>query len=273
MGRPRDAETAGRVSEGKDSCHIYDPISVDGFMRRKVESGTFMRPRRRITLISSPGERHRGRLVCGNLVLSCAIGRSGVAHLKREGDGATPAGRLRLTGICWRADRLLRPPTALPVRAMRKNDGWCEAPRHGSYNRSIRLPSAAGHETMWRDDNLYDIVGVFDWNATPRVSYRGSAIFLHLCRPGLAPTAGCIALRLGDLRRLLAAAGPHPEFWVKQMSRPVKGRRPHESMARRFIVAGGGEASYRPFAREKANGRNNKGGLECDRWHLRSGFC
>jgi L,D-peptidoglycan transpeptidase YkuD (ErfK/YbiS/YcfS/YnhG family) len=222
MGRPRDAETPGRVSEGKDSCHIYDPISLDGFMRRKVESATFIRRRRRITLISSPGERHHGRLVCGNLVLPCAIGRSGVAHRKREGDGATPAGRLRLTGFYYRVDRLARPPTALPVRALRKTDGWCEAPRHGSYNRPIRLPSAAGHETMWRDDDLYDIVGVLDWNFSPRISYRGSAIFLHLCRPGFAPTAGCIALRLAGLRRLLAAAGRRPEFWVGQSPRPVK---------------------------------------------------
>lgn len=168
----------------------------------------------RITVFSSPRERHRGTIVCGSLVLPCALGRSGVTHLKREGDGATPAGRYRLLSLYYRADRVARPPTALPVRAMRPDDGWCEDPRHGSYNRPIRLPSSAGHETMWRDDHLYDIVGVLDWNIQPRGSGRGSAIFLHLCRPGWGPTAGCIALELPHLLRLLRAAGPAPVFDV-----------------------------------------------------------
>jgi L,D-peptidoglycan transpeptidase YkuD (ErfK/YbiS/YcfS/YnhG family) len=34
---------------------------------------------------------------------------------------------------------------------------------------------------------------------------RGSAIFLHVARPDYAPTDGCVALALGDLRHLLAA--------------------------------------------------------------------
>jgi L,D-peptidoglycan transpeptidase YkuD (ErfK/YbiS/YcfS/YnhG family) len=133
--------------------------------------------------------------------------------MKREGDGASPAGRLRLLFLIVRPDRG-RPHSALPIRALHKNDGWCEDSRHGSYNRPIRLPSAAGYETMWRADRLYDIVGVLDWNMAPRVSRRGSAIFLHLARPGYSPTAGCIALNRRDLCLLLAAAGRHPRFLV-----------------------------------------------------------
>jgi L,D-peptidoglycan transpeptidase YkuD (ErfK/YbiS/YcfS/YnhG family) len=169
---------------------------------------------REITVFSSPREPHRGLLRCGSLVLHCALGRSGVTHLKREGDGATPAGRHRLTSLIVRPDRGPRPRAALPMRALRRNDGWCEDPRHGSYNRPIRLPSAAGHETMWRDDHLYDVVGVLDWNMSPRIRWRGSAIFLHLCRPNYGPTAGCIALNRRDLALLLAAAGPRPRFSV-----------------------------------------------------------
>ena len=100
------------------------------------------------------------------------------------------------------------------MRAMRRDDGWCEDARHGRYNRPIRLPSAAGHETMWRDDRLYDIVGVLDWNFRPRIRGRGSAIFLHLCRPGFGPTAGCIALRLPRPAAPARGAGPRPEFLV-----------------------------------------------------------
>ncbi len=102
---------------------------------------------------------------------------------------------------------------------MRQNDGWCEDKRSGLYNRPIRLPSPAGHETMWRADHLYDIVGVLDWNMSPRVRGRGSAIFLHLARPGYAPTAGCIALNRRDILLLLAAVGRKPVFVVGEKPR------------------------------------------------------
>jgi L,D-peptidoglycan transpeptidase YkuD (ErfK/YbiS/YcfS/YnhG family) len=144
--------------------------------------------------------------------LKCALGRSGVTHLKREGDGATPAGRLRLLFLIFRPDRGLRPRSALPCRVMRPSDGWCEDPTSGRYNCPIRLPAAAGHDRMWRNDPLYDVVGVLGWNMVPRIRGRGSAIFLHLARPGYAPTAGCIAFAPRDLRLLLAAAGPRAEF-------------------------------------------------------------
>jgi L,D-peptidoglycan transpeptidase YkuD (ErfK/YbiS/YcfS/YnhG family) len=56
---------------------------------------------------------------------------------------------------------------------------------------------------MWRDDELYDVVIVLDYNIKPRRKNRGSAIFLHCAKRDLAPTAGCIALRPADMRRSL----------------------------------------------------------------------
>jgi L,D-peptidoglycan transpeptidase YkuD (ErfK/YbiS/YcfS/YnhG family) len=179
---------------------------------------------RTVTVFSSPGEPHRGLLRLPPLVLRCALGRSGVTHLKREGDGATPAGRHRLLFLYVRRDRLPGPASALPARAMRRDDAWCEDPRDGNYNRPVHLASRPGLDAMWREDRLYDIVGVLDWNVRPRVRGRGSAIFLHLCRPGFGPTAGCIALEPGDLRRLLALAGPRPQFLVA--TKPRKTRPP-----------------------------------------------
>ncbi|HWT32105.1 MAG TPA: L,D-transpeptidase family protein, partial [Propylenella sp.] len=116
------------------------------------------------------------------------------------------------------------PRSGLRARAMRRDDCWCEDPRDGRYNRLVRPPAHTGHDRMWRDDHLYDIVGVLDWNLRPRISGRGSAIFLHLCRPGFAPTAGCIALRGEDLKRLLAVAGPRPEFLVAAKPRKILGK-------------------------------------------------
>jgi L,D-peptidoglycan transpeptidase YkuD (ErfK/YbiS/YcfS/YnhG family) len=176
---------------------------------------------RRITVLSGPRERHRGIVRCGSLAFSCALGRAGVTHLKREGDGATPAGRHRLLFLFFRRDRLIRPRAALPMRALRPDDAWCEDTSHGRYNCPVRLPSSAAHESLWRDDHLYDVVGVLDWNMSPRTRGKGSAIFLHLCRPGYAPTAGCIALARRDLAMLLAAAGPRPEFLVAEKPRKL----------------------------------------------------
>jgi L,D-peptidoglycan transpeptidase YkuD (ErfK/YbiS/YcfS/YnhG family) len=98
---------------------------------------------------------------------------------------------------------------------MRRNDGWVEDRRSGLYNLPVRLPSSAAHESMWRDDDLYDVVGILDWNFRPRIRGRGSAIFLHLARPGYAPTAGCIALARRDLKLLLARLGSGARFSVR----------------------------------------------------------
>jgi L,D-peptidoglycan transpeptidase YkuD (ErfK/YbiS/YcfS/YnhG family) len=180
--------------------------------KRKVDLASKLRT---ITVFSLPREPHRGFLRLGALTLQCALGRSGVTYLKREGDGATPAGRLRLISLVLRPDRGPRLRSLLPSRIMRQSDGWCEDKGSGLYNRPIRLPSpAAGHESMWRADALYDVVGVLDWNLSPRIRGRGSAIFLHLARPGYRPTAGCIALNRRDLGLLLAAAGCNPIFVV-----------------------------------------------------------
>jgi len=46
---------------------------------------------------------------------------------------------------------------------------------------------------------------VLGWNDAPVLRGRGSAIFLHVARADYGPTDGCIALGLGDLRRVLAA--------------------------------------------------------------------
>jgi L,D-peptidoglycan transpeptidase YkuD (ErfK/YbiS/YcfS/YnhG family) len=155
-----------------------------------------------------PGERAKGRLMAGPLTLPCALGRSGITRMKREGDGATPAGRFALIAGFWRADRLGRPQGGLAWRAIRPGDGWCDAPTDPAYNRPVTLPYPASAEEMRRDDHLYDVVIDIAWNRGPIIKGRGSAIFMHCARDGFAPTAGCVALRRADLVRLLRLLGP-----------------------------------------------------------------
>ncbi len=149
----------------------------------------------------------RGWLTIAGRTLPVALGRAGRRVLKREGDGATPVGVWRLRCVLYRADRGQRPRTALPVRPLRRDDGWCDAVGDRAYNRAVRLPYPASAEALWRADAVYDVVVVLSHNEQPRTWGGGSAIFMHLARPGFTPTEGCIALTRRDLGMVLARCG------------------------------------------------------------------
>lgn len=161
-----------------------------------------------LRVVRRPGERHRGLAFWRGLAVPVAIGRSGIRFAKREGDGASPAGTWRMQRLLWRADHGARPVTGLPARRIAALDGWCDAPADRNYNRPVRLPYRASHEQMWRGDGLYDLVIVLDHNARPRRAQGGSAVFIHLKRGNFEPTAGCIAFRPADLRRLVKGFRP-----------------------------------------------------------------
>jgi L,D-peptidoglycan transpeptidase YkuD (ErfK/YbiS/YcfS/YnhG family) len=148
-----------------------------------------------------------GELQWANRFYRCALGHGGVRVDKREGDGATPAGRYPLRRVLYRPDRLSAPATLLPVAALRPDDGWCDDPADPQYNRPVRLPYAARHEELWRADALYDVVVVIGHNDAPAAAGMGSAIFMHLASADYRPTQGCVALALPDLLEILAEVG------------------------------------------------------------------
>lgn len=147
------------------------------------------------------------RLHVGHLVFPCIIGRNGRTFRKVEGDGKTPIGCFWLRHGFYRADRGSRPAPQLAVRPLKRSDGWCEIPGSGLYNRHVELPFRHGHETMWRQDEAYDIVFSTSHNERPRVQGAGSAIFFHLTRQGSTVTAGCVAVSRGDMLKILALCG------------------------------------------------------------------
>jgi L,D-peptidoglycan transpeptidase YkuD (ErfK/YbiS/YcfS/YnhG family) len=156
------------------------------------------------------------RLTWPGGICRCALGRSGVRPNKREGDGATPTGRLPMREVFFRPDRVARPATALPVRALEADFGWCDDPQDPRYNRLVRLPHAGRCETMWRDDGLYDLLVVLGHNDDPVAPGLGSAIFLHVARPDFGPTEGCVALTLADLQALIARLDPGSALTVME---------------------------------------------------------
>lgn len=161
-----------------------------------------------IRVFRASGDHRRGRLVAGPVSLPCALGDNGPVQRKREGDGGTPVGRFRVLCAFYRADRTRRPASAIPVRAIRPDDGWCDQPGDRRYNRQVRLPYPARHERLWREDGLYDLVLDLDYNRHPAIAGRGSAVFVHIAGGGLRPTEGCVALDARAIRRVLAVIGP-----------------------------------------------------------------
>ena len=141
----------------------------------------------------------------GNKSYPCTLGRFGIiaAELKKEGDGATPAGSFPLREVYYRADRMAAPQTGLPLYGLEKDFGWCENPDHPDYNKLVKIPHPAVTDHMTRDDHLYDIVVIIGFNDAPVRIGKGSAIFMHLARPDFSPTAGCVGLSLEHLREVL----------------------------------------------------------------------
>lgn len=168
---------------------------------------------RTLAVRARPGKPSQGLLVAGSRVMPCALGRGGISARKREGDGATPLAAMRLLWGYVRRGRM-RPVSRLSLAPIGADLGWCDAPADRNYNRPVRLPYAASHEDIRRPDRLYDAVIVLDWNIRPRRRGCGSAIFLHVARPGFRPTEGCVAVAPRDMAWLLPRLSPRTVLTV-----------------------------------------------------------
>ncbi|MDI9313947.1 MAG: L,D-transpeptidase family protein [Hydrotalea sp.] len=140
-----------------------------------------------------------------------AIGRGGMGVKRAEGDGITPLGDFAITAIMYRADRVAAPQTTLPCRAIAPDDIWVDDANSTDYNKLLSARHyPLSHEKLWRDDHLYDLLAVLDYNMNPIVAGRGSAIFIHLARDmgngEFAKTEGCLAITPADFYNLAKTA-------------------------------------------------------------------
>jgi L,D-peptidoglycan transpeptidase YkuD (ErfK/YbiS/YcfS/YnhG family) len=147
---------------------------------------------------------HDGEAEINGQRYRCALGRTGILQDKKEGDGGTPAGTYPLREVFFREDRVSRPATGLPIRSLTTQDGWADDANLPEYNTFVTLPYLGSHESLWREDHVYDIIVVVGYNDEPPVPGKGSAIFIHLAREGYTPTAGCIAFNKEDLLEILS---------------------------------------------------------------------
>lgn len=161
--------------------------------------------------LGGPGD---GLIEFEGRVFPCLLGKNGISTRKREGDWKTPSGKYRLLFGYWRADRMNRIATGLPMKPTFDPDGWCDAPHDRNYNRPVSLPYRASTENMKRDDRLYDIVIVMDHNYSRRIRGAGSAVFFHLTADK-PHTAGCIAVAPALMHRLLPRLARETVMHVK----------------------------------------------------------
>jgi L,D-peptidoglycan transpeptidase YkuD (ErfK/YbiS/YcfS/YnhG family) len=135
------------------------------------------------------------------------VGRNGVAPIgaKREGDGRTPSG---VFGFDFMFGVDADPGVRYPYRHIGgTNIVWDDDPTSPNYNEWIDTNvAAAGVDPEPMDDvpsYLYGAVIAYNDARTPGL---GSAIFLHVSHG--SPTAGCVALPIGELLDVLRWLDP-----------------------------------------------------------------
>lgn len=146
-------------------------------------------------------------------IYECAVGKNGFSENKKEGDNCTPVGRYPIREVFYKYER---PRTNLPAKKINEFDGWCDDVNSPDYNKHIKLPHPARHEKMLRDDNLYDYVVVIGYNDSPIEKGKGSAIFMHVAKPGYQGTEGCVALKEEDLLEVLEKLDTNSYIEIKK---------------------------------------------------------
>ncbi|WP_419903197.1 L,D-transpeptidase family protein [Kiloniella sp.] len=160
----------------------------------------------------------------GDKTWPCAIGKNGTiaAKEKIEGDGKTPLGAWEILKVLYRADPISLEERAtinkdLDIYPLCQRDGWCDESEDPYYNQAVIIPYTSRFEHLWREqENTYDLIAILKHNTDPVIPSRGSAVFLHIAKPGLTPTEGCVALERKDLLELLSLLNDKPKVSIKE---------------------------------------------------------
>ena len=87
--------------------------------------------------------------------------------------------------------------------------GWCDDPKSSDYNKLVVLPFAYNHEKLFKNDNIYDIILVLNYNMNPIKKNKGSAIFIHVAKNNFKKTEGCVAIKKTSLIKLIKEINPN----------------------------------------------------------------
>ena len=140
-----------------------------------------------------------GFLINQDQKYKCSIGYNGLSKNKTEGDGCTPVGTFKLNKIMYRPDKINNFKSNIETEIIEKRDGWCDDINSELYNQKIIFPYELSAENLYRDDDLYDLICIIDYNLNPIIKGKGSAIFLHVASSDYSPTHGCVAIKKDEL--------------------------------------------------------------------------
>ena len=143
-----------------------------------------------------------GELHFHNKIYKCALGRNGIKKRKQEGDGCTPEGTYSLGPLYYRSDRIKKLKTNFNAIPIEKDMFWSDYPQSEHYNKLIRFKDSS-YENLYKENHTYDIILVINYNVSPIIKGKGSAIFLHVAKKDFSPTSGCIALKKKCLFEIL----------------------------------------------------------------------
>ena len=141
-------------------------------------------------------------LTYNNYKSKCAVGKRGIKLKKKEGDLITPKGEFKIKFILYRRDRV-RIKSQIKKIVIKKNMGWCDDPKTNYYNKLIKLPFKFSHEKLHKKENIYDIILVLNYNMSPIIKNKGSAIFIHVAKKNYKKTKGCVALKKIHLLKII----------------------------------------------------------------------
>ncbi|MES2470403.1 MAG: L,D-transpeptidase family protein [Verrucomicrobiota bacterium] len=130
---------------------------------------------------------------------------------KKEGDGRSPAGIFRLPGAFGTAPQA-PDGTRLSWQECTSTLRGVDDVKSKYYNRIVDEAAVPDKdwdsaETMRREDGLYEM-GVMIGHNPDRVAGGGSCIFLHVWKGPGQGTAGCTALEVENVRKIIAWLDP-----------------------------------------------------------------
>lgn len=139
------------------------------------------------------------------------IGKNGFADNKREGDLKSPTGKYSIGHAFGYAGN---PGTKLSFKSSTSNDVWVDDSNSKYYNtwqsKNKSDKDWKSAESMTHELYRYGFVINYNTSQTPN---KGSAIFMHVARPGTGYTTGCTAVNQGDLLKIMK--------WVDPSKNPV----------------------------------------------------
>jgi L,D-peptidoglycan transpeptidase YkuD (ErfK/YbiS/YcfS/YnhG family) len=142
------------------------------------------------------------------------IGKNGFSAFqqKREGDNTSPTGIFDLGPVFGYSENVA---TKMDYRQATDQDFWIDDPQSDDYNKwvTMKSPPTVSHENMKRNDDLYKLGIVVQYNTKQVVKGNGSAIFVHIQRAPGSPTAGCVAMPENNLESIIK--------WLQPGEKPI----------------------------------------------------